>query len=159
MSSEVNIIIKSDSTQVKKDIDDVESKVDSIVGKWKIARLGIEIEIGQTLRNISSIISTFRGVISAMGLTLDPWWNAMTNLVSATISSLFAIGLALSASGVGLAVSPLVFAASAGLSIFMVGKMAVDFGRISAEVATIARNLAFLEDRISVPITPFSGGF
>ncbi len=158
MSSEVNIIIKSDSTQVRKDVVDVESKVDTVVSFWASARAAITREIATTMRNITSLISTFKSVISAMGLTLDPWWNAMLTLVSATISALFAISFALTASVVGTGVAPFVAAAAAALSIFMVGKMAADLGRITAEMASVNRQITLLEERVPQVAPPFGGG-
>ena len=155
MSNNVTVSLILDNTQTLAQIEQTEAKVDEVTGKWVLTRSTIEREIRSVMRNISSLISTFRGVMSAMGATLDPWFDALLAMVSSAISTLFAVGIAMAESIIGSPFALAVFMAAIGLQAFTTGKLIREFAVIMSKMATIENRMVDLQTYDS----PLGGSF
>jgi hypothetical protein len=152
---DVTISLLLDNTQALAAIDQTEEQMDRVVDKWALTRQNIEKEIRATMRNITSLISTFRGVMSAMGATIDPWFDALLAMVSSAISTLFAVGVAMTESIVGSPFALAIFTAAIGLQAFTTGKLLREFGEITGKMLNIEIRLGTLQENRN----PLGGSF
>lgn len=152
------VLLGLDTSEIDTGIDQTAKKADAVVSKWRIQRQELEREIRGTLNSISQVIGLVRQAISTFGLTLNPWFQSLFAMVSSTISTLLAIGLAFASNPVTGAWAPIIFGAAALLSIFQTGKLVGEFIVISNKVAGIQQRLTALAGRTTGGVSHAFGG-
>jgi len=152
--SDVIIKVGVDTTEVDSSIEATAAKADEVVKTWATQRRTIMSQVREAMSNISSLISSFREAISLMGAQIDPFFDVILGMVSATISMLLAVAAAYSATIIGAPWAIVIAAIALGLSAF-------SFGQTMASKAILAASFADMNAKLSMAgqRSPLGGSF
>ena len=156
VSNEVNIIIKSDSSDVRKDHREVKDMADQQAREWAIQRNTMLRQIREGFTLISQLMSTVRQAFSIFGAQIDPFYSALIGMTLATASMLLSAASVLSATVLGAPVGAVLFGLALSFQILTLGKIVAD--KIASE-GVMAQMQSNLSDIGSIVRRQGLGGF
>lgn len=112
-SDEVNIIIKADTDEFKKEIYDTKKQADAVAAAWAQEHRKIQQQMQATVRVMRTVASTARSWLRLFGETIDPVFDTIIQSTLITLESILAIHRALEAATLGIA-GVVTIAASSG---------------------------------------------
>ena len=116
----INIIVKT--KDARDEVDDFQNEINKVGSLAKRTFAAIRREGKTILASIGSMVTVFRGMMKAIGQTIDPLFDTMLAGVMSAATSLLAIAQAWSmAPGIGQIVFVILAAASLGLTTGTVG--------------------------------------
>ena len=141
-SPPITVGIVVDSVQAQLAIKDVMDQADIAVRDWQSKRAQITTGIRQATTLIASLMSSFRGALSLIGDTMDPFFSALIGMVLSTVSMLLSIGAGLVGTGIGSAAGAVVLGIAVGIQVLQTAKLAADQAGLTEEFRKMKGNLA-----------------
>ncbi len=154
MSEGVTFSVNVDTAAAQMELTTLMTMTDEAVRKMVVARQKIIRGVREGLYMVSSLIGSYRQAISLIGGTIDPIFDAMLTMLSATVSMMLAIAAAYTST---IAMAPL-GAVVAGIAI---GLSILSYANLIASQAQIIATLANLEAQMPKPVrgVAFGVGF
>ena len=154
MSDDVIIRVRVDSNEVDASIEATKAKADEVVREWKANRQEIIRGVREAMGYVNSLISNYREAMSIMGQQIDPFFDALLGMVSATVSLLLSIATVFIATGVGSTFGAVIGALAVGLSVLSYAKLMTSKAEIMAGLADLTAKISMGGQR-----TPIGGSF
>ena len=137
MSDRVTFSVDVDTSAAQLELTTLMTMTDDAVKKMVQARQEIIRGVREGLFMVGSLLSSYRQAISLIGGTIDPFFDAMLTMLSATVSMMMAIGAAYTST---IAMAPLgavVLGIALGLSISSYGLLMASQAKIMAQLTDI----------------------
>lgn len=94
--------------------------------QWKVDRNTLLRQIREGFTMISSLMASFRQMMSVFGQSVDPFFSALIGMVLAMASLLISSATTLAATVVGGPLAAIIFGLAVGFQIIAIGKLVAD---------------------------------
>ena len=145
MSEGVTFSVNVDTAAAQMELTTLMTMTDKAVAEMVKARQKIIRGVREGLYMVTSLISSYRQAISLIGGTIDPLFDAMLTMLSATVSMMLAIAAAYTST---IAMAPL-GAVVAGIAI---GLSILSWAKMMQSQAEIVASLAKLDQQMPRPV-------
>lgn len=151
MSEGLTFGVYADTTPFFNGIAEAQAARDKLVKEWGETRREIIHGVREGFMMVNSLISSYRQVISLMGTTIDPVFDAMVAMLSATVSMMLSIATAYKATLVLSPLGAVVTAVAIGLSI-------LSYSNLMRGQFEVLAALAKVESRMPQPVSGVAYG-
>ena len=141
MSEGLTFGIYADASDFFGEIARVKAAQDKLVAEWAENRRKLIAGIREGYRMVASLISSYRQAISLFGGTIDPLFDAMLTMLTATVSLMMAIAAAYTSTIVLSPLGAVVGGIAIGLSIVSYAKMMQSQAEIIATLTKLDREM------------------
>lgn len=151
MSDRVTFHVDVDTSTAQMELTTLMTMTDEAVKKMVEARQKIIRGVREGLYMVNSLISSYRQAVSLIGGTIDPIFDAMLTMLSATVSMMLAIAAAYTST---VAMAPL-GAVVAGIA---VGLSIVSYAKLMQSQAEILASMQDIHSQMPKPVSGVAFG-
>lgn len=141
MDERVTIGLEVDSSQASAELSAIQQRADKVTREWAVNRNTILRQIRESYTMISSLVGSFRQAMSLFNAQIDPFYDALLNVVMSTVSMLISAASTLASTGIGGAAAAVVMAIAISFNILTTAKLIEDRFGVSQSLKQITAEL------------------
>ncbi len=160
MVSEGPVIIPvvAETSAAHASLTELQEAIDQQARDWKIQRNTLMRQIREGFTLISSLMISFRQVMSILGAQIDPFFSALSGMVLSTTSMLISSATALAGTGVGAVAAAIMLGIAISFNIITTAQLVSDKFNIAEAFSAMKQEL-YARPRTARGTQPFGVGF